>query len=173
MNHLPKLSPGVQRIAGVGGVRLCVATAQARSKNTPAFFNPRSNNDLWLDTSPVLGGGRSNRPLSFELPVYGNYCGPGFGDPTGCTPAKDEVDAVCCRHDQCYGEHGYFNCGCDCDLVKSMPSAIANTPSAEGKAKGAAIMAFFANTPCQCFDPIFGWPIPIPGGPTKCLLSPC
>lgn len=83
-----------------------------------------------------------------ELQIYGNYGGPGHGDGTGCTPAKDRVDAVFCRHDVCYHEHGYFNCGCDRDLVRDMPNAIANTSSWAGKAAGAAAVAFFATKPC-------------------------
>lgn len=102
-----------------------------------------------------------------SLPVYGNYCGPGHTDPTGCAPAVDEVDAVCCRHDQCYAEHGYKHCKCDCDLVTAMPGAIANSPSVEAKLKGTAIMAFFQSTPCLCFP----WGVPVPGG-VGCL-SPC
>ena len=85
---------------------------------------------------------------AISIPVYGKYCGPGYGDESGCTRPTDEVDAVCCRHDQCYHRQGYFNCGCNWDLVAAMPGAIANTPSALGKASGAAIMAVFANALC-------------------------
>jgi hypothetical protein len=52
-----------------------------------------------------------------------------------------------------------------------MPGAIANTPSAEGKAKGAVIMGFFANSPCSCNLSGIPIPIPVPGGPEKCLLG--
>jgi hypothetical protein len=113
-----------------------------------------------------------------ELAVYGRYCGPDYGDPTGCTAPVDQVDAVCCRHDVCYGENGYFDCGCDCQLVEAMPSAIADTSSAQGKAAGTAAMIFFANSPCvtraEVCIPVVGCvtvPIPNPGGPSKCLLS--
>jgi hypothetical protein len=98
-----------------------------------------------------------------ELKIYGKYCGPGHGDPSGCAP-EDEVDATCCRHDRCYSERGYLDCGCDRDLVMSMPAAIANTPSASGKAAGSAAMAFFAVSPCFCkvCDPIFGLCLKVP-----------
>lgn len=113
MNHLPRLSLGIQRSVGDG-----------------------------------LGVQRFAVAPAISLPVYGNYCGPGYGDESGCTRPIDAVDAVCCRHDQCYRRQGYFNCGCNWDLVEAMPAAIANTPSAEGKAAGAAIMAVFANALC-------------------------
>ena len=98
-----------------------------------------------IDAKLGLGGITAQQ----ELPIYGKYCGPGHGDSSGCTP-EDEVDAVCCRHDRCYSENGYFDCGCDKDLVTSMPGAIADTPSAAGKAAGTAAMAFFAVSPCLC-----------------------
>ena len=34
-------------------------------------------------------------PQSLSLPVYGNYCGVGHGDPTWKTPPIDAVDLVC------------------------------------------------------------------------------
>ena len=115
--------------------------------------------------------GRGGVAAQFELEIYGKYCGPGHGDPSGCSP-DDEVDAVCCRHDKCYNKRGYLDCGCDRDLVISMPGAIANTPSAEGKAWGAAVMAFFAVSPCFCevCDPIFGYCVDIPMVGTPKLL---
>ena len=84
------------------------------------------------------------------LPIYGNYCGPGHGDPTGRTPPIDAVDAACRAHDLCYGSTNYFNCGCDRNLVRSLPAAIAATPGFAAKAAGAAIMAYFSNSPCVC-----------------------
>lgn len=112
-----------------------------------------------------------------ELPIYGKYCGPGHGDSSGCSPADDAVDATCCRHDVCYGEDGYLDCSCDCDLVRRMPGAIANTPSLAGQAAGTAAMTFFANSPCvhhqEVCLPVVGCttiPIPYPGGPGKCVL---
>ena len=82
------------------------------------------------------GGGGGCSPLfpsGSGLPIYGNYCGPGHGDPTGATPAVDAVDAVCRAHDLCYGATNMFNCGCDRALIASMPAAIAATPCLTGK----------------------------------------
>ena len=106
-------------------------------------------------------GGGSTAPVSCSpllptgsgLPIYGNYCGPGRGDPTGNTPPVDAVDAACRTHDMCYDRTNYFNCGCDRTFILSMPAAIAASPCATGKAAGAAVMSFFANAGCMCCPP--------------------
>ncbi len=175
MNHLPKQCVGIQRTAGVAHSILGrgTAVAQAQSIRPPMFLEPPSD-ELWPIGPMLLSG--SYAALGLQLPIYGKYCGPGYGDPSGCTP-DDQVDATCCKHDFCYDKH-YFDCGCDCDLVRSMPSAIANTSSAGGKAAGLAAMAFFANVPCLNYvevcipftDSCHTVVIPVPGGPTKCLL---
>jgi Phospholipase A2-like domain len=89
-------------------------------------------------------------PGSGGLAIYGNYCGPGHGDPTGATPPVDAVDAACRTHDLCYDATNYFNCGCDRALLYALPGAIASTPSTAGKAAGAAVAAYFAGSPCVC-----------------------
>jgi hypothetical protein len=113
----------------------------------------------------------SNMPNGVEL--YGNWCGPGHG---GSGPPIDAVDEVCCRHDQCYCEEGYFECSCDRDLVSRMPGAIAdpNTPP-DGQAFGSLAMTYFAVSPCVCWYEVcypLPWPpfwdcqdIPVPGLP--------
>ena len=83
------------------------------------------------------------KPRRLSLPVYGNYCGVGHGDPTGKTPPIDAVDAVCREHDLCYARLGDFDSRCDQAFVESMPSAIANTPSQAGKdARLLALLSF-------------------------------
>jgi hypothetical protein len=79
-----------------------------------------------------------------SLPVYGNYCGFGHGDPTGNTPPVDAVDAVCREHDRCYALHGLFDRRCDQDFVESMPSAIASTKSPIGKKAGLLGLLYFS-----------------------------
>jgi hypothetical protein len=108
----------------------CRTTCAARPSSPPPAPAP-----------PASAGG---------LPVYGNYCGPGHGDPTYTTPPVDAVDAVCEAHDRCYDTRGYFNCGCDRALITAMPGAIVATPSPAGKAAGAIVAGFFAGWPCQC-----------------------
>jgi Phospholipase A2 len=90
---------------------------------------------------------------SVGLPIYGNYCGPGHGDPTGITPPIDDVDGVCRAHDMCYKNAGSWNCGCDRALITSMPAAIASTPSQQGKAAGALVQSFFSQSLCVCPGP--------------------
>jgi hypothetical protein len=83
-------------------------------------------------------------PQQLSLPVYGNYCGLGHGDPTGNTPPIDAVDAVCREHDRCYALLGGFDSRCDQDFVESMPSAIASTPSPAGKNAGLLALLYFS-----------------------------
>jgi len=103
------------------------------------------------------------------LPIYGNYCGPGHGDPTGNMPPIDAVDAVCQTHDLCYDRRGYFDCQCDRDLIASMPSAIARTPTAVGKAAGVVVRAYFTSAPCLCRKRACAW-IPFTG--RRCITVP-
>jgi hypothetical protein len=116
--------------------RTCLSTCRTRCRSTGTTSPPPATLPL-----PASSGG---------LPVYGNYCGPGHGDPTYTTPPLDAVDAVCQAHDRCYDTRGYFNCGCDRALITAMPGAIIGTPSPAGKAAGALVAGFFAGWPCQC-----------------------
>ncbi len=84
------------------------------------------------------------RPQRLSLPVYGNYCGFGHGDPTGNTPPIDAVDAVCREHDRCYSLLGDFDRRCDRKFIESMPSAIASTPSPIGKNAGLLGLLYFS-----------------------------
>jgi hypothetical protein len=120
---------------------------------------PRDPGSVTPPSAPAAGG----------LPIYGNYCGPGFGDVTGVTPPVDAVDAACRTHDLCYGARGYFNCGCDRALIAAMPAAIAATGSGAGRAAGSAVLAYFTHAPCSCtttvcppFLPCV--PVSFPGG---------
>jgi hypothetical protein len=83
-------------------------------------------------------------PQQLRLPVYGNYCGRGHGDPTGKTPPVDAVDAVCREHNACYRLLGDFDSRCDRNLIESMPSAIASTPSPIGKKAGLLALFYFS-----------------------------
>jgi hypothetical protein len=96
-----------------------------------------------LSKAGALDNRLTSRLLS--LPVYGNYCGRGHGDPTGNKPPIDAVDAVCREHDLCYARLGDFDGRCDRVLVESMPSAIASTPSPIGKKVGILTMLYFSS----------------------------
>lgn len=56
---------------------------------------------------------------SIGLPIWGNYCGPGYGGKDSDKPATDILDEGCKRHDQCYkwGLTLRKNCKCNKDLV--------------------------------------------------------
>lgn len=41
-----------------------------------------------------------------SLPIYGNWCGPGYGSGTPI----DGMDACCQYHDYCYGSQCYYSC---------------------------------------------------------------
>jgi hypothetical protein len=94
---------------------------------------------------PELSGllsGLSERPSS--LPFYGNYCGPGHGDPTYQTPPVDAVDLACREHNRCYALLGSFDRRCDRRFVELLPTAIAETPSQEGKKAGLLALLYFS-----------------------------
>ncbi|MEO7261104.1 MAG: hypothetical protein ABI047_07615 [Jatrophihabitantaceae bacterium] len=116
------------------------------------------------------GTGTGTTPAN-GLVIYGNYCGPGHGDPKGDITPVDAVDAACRTHDLCYDASGYFNCGCDRGLIVTLPAAIAATPTIAGRAAGVAILSYFSHAPCTCSvslcAPPFGFPcvsVPFPAG---------
>ncbi|MGY4691595.1 hypothetical protein [Salibacterium sp. K-3] len=49
--------------------------------------------------------------------LYGNWCGPGCSGPEA---PISEVDTCCMEHDNCYAEEGYFDCGCDEDILQCL-----------------------------------------------------
>ncbi|HCR3586076.1 hypothetical protein [Enterococcus faecium] len=59
------------------------------------------------------------RTRSIGLPIWGNYCGPGYGGKDSNKPATDILDEGCKRHDQCYKWSLTLrkNCKCNKDLV--------------------------------------------------------
>jgi len=80
------------------------------------------------------------------LPVYGNWCGPGHG---GGVPV-DDVDRACMIHDNCYGDHGYFNCTCDRELVANLQRAIGSgNVGFRGRFMGRIIRRWFQIQPCR------------------------
>ena len=88
--------------------------------------------------------GDPDTPRQVSLPVYGNYCGVGHGDPTWQTPPIDAVDLVCREHDRCYSLLGDFDNRCDRILIEMMPLAIACTPSLAGKQAGLLALTYFS-----------------------------
>ncbi len=118
-----------------------------RAGETPKIIAPYLG-EIPLPLLPgLVKSGVSNntgKERQLSLPVYGNYCGVGHGDPTGNTPPIDAVDAVCREHDLCYDRLGAFDSRCDQAFVQRMPSAIENTPSPAGKNAGLLALLYFS-----------------------------
>lgn len=139
---------------------------------TPGFTAEASLNDVRsrhrlvssvqvvaIGTVELAQSGRSIiQPRTANVPLakatirpdsYGKHCGIGRGS---SDPPIDAVDEVCCRHDKCYCERGYFDCSCDRDLIVDMPAAISQPGvSLEGRAKGALIATSLGADPfCLC-----------------------
>jgi hypothetical protein len=135
---------GSGRGAGEGGKP---AKDPKRAGEAPTIITPYLG-EITLPSLPRLGkigvSDDRGKPRQLSLPVYGNYCGVGHGDPTGNTPPIDAVDAVCREHDLCYARLGAFDSRCDRAFVESMPSAIANTPSQAGKNAGLLALLYFS-----------------------------
>jgi hypothetical protein len=87
-------------------------------------------------------GDQNAKPVS--LPVYGNYCGVGHGDPTWKTPPIDAVALVCREHDRCYSLLDDFDERCDRNLIELMPTAMANARSPLGKQAGPMTLPYFS-----------------------------
>jgi Phospholipase A2 len=119
---------------------------RAREAPTTSALHPVREISVPVVSELAKIGALDNRFASqlLRLPVYGNYCGLGHGDPTGNTPPIDAVDAVCREHDRCYARLGDFDGRCDRDLVESMPRAIASTPSPIGKKAGVLTVLYFS-----------------------------
>src|SRR5271166_2518627 len=117
-------------------------TAQAALYKTTRHYQTGTPNSISADRLDYI------EPQAVPIPVYGNHCGPNFGDPLAVP--VDAVDCVCYNHDRCYETLGYDDCRCDAYLINAMPNAIAATPSAEGKIAGTVISLFFESWTCAC-----------------------
>jgi hypothetical protein len=122
---------------------------------------PRTSTDPRSVAVPRVPSAAASIP---SIPIYGNWCGPGFGGPGS---PIDAVDQACCRHDKCFDANGFDDCKCNRDLIARLPAAIANpNVPASGKAAGAGILAALQLAPCLCHKaclPILGCH-DIPGG---------
>lgn len=76
--------------------------------------------------------------------LYGRWCGPGCSGPGA---PIDELDQCCKSHDECYGRRGYFNCGCDRDVVNCV-APLRSRPGAMGT-WATRVHRYFSNSPCR------------------------
>ena len=113
-----------------------------RNDGPPAADAPRPVAGIPIPELSGLLSGLTERPS--RLPFYGNYCGPGHGDPTYETPPVDAVDLACREHNRCYALLGGFDSRCDRRFVELLPTAIAETPSQEGKKAGLLALLYFS-----------------------------
>ena len=113
-----------------------------RGDRPPAADVPHPVAGIPLPELSGLLSGLTERPSS--LPFYGNYCGPGHGDPTYKTPPVDAVDLACREHNRCYALLGGFDSRCDRNFVELLPTAIAETSSQEGKKAGLLALLYFS-----------------------------
>lgn len=61
------------------------------------------------------------------VPVWGNYCGPGWGTKDSKKPTTDILDKGCKAHDNCYKGAGYKkNCTCNRNLVNHINNNLKN-----------------------------------------------
>ena len=85
------------------------------------------------------------------LPIWGNYCGPGYGTKESTLPPTDILDEGCKAHDNCYKPGGGFrsNCECNQDLIDHIA---ANSHKMSGNMywTAMAIVVYFStiNTGC-------------------------
>jgi hypothetical protein len=119
--------------------------------------------------------GRNERPQRYgavlpmvDIPLYGNWCGPGHAGPGA---PIDAVDEACCRHDMCFCEDGYDDCACNrqgaADLVAA---SVAGDTLPGGRVAGPSIAAALLAAPCLCHE-ICG-PDPTSWPPWSCWESP-
>lgn len=98
---------------------------------------------------------RQTRDSPRGIPVYGNWCGPGYGS----GEPVDPLDACCQVHDGCYDSKGYFACQCDAEIVTclqkvSVPDA---TDFQEQVTFKKAAVLYFSSAPCRAASGSVDW----------------
>lgn len=72
------------------------------------------------------------------FPVYGNWCGPGYGSGTPI----DLLDQGCKNHDMCYSSRGYHKCSCDRTFLNYVKSNYGKMTGASQKNMARVIQAW-------------------------------
>lgn len=98
-------------------------------------------NLLSIVTAPFTSLLSLKPSLDLDVPVHGNFCGPGHGDPSQ-TPI-DDTDKACMAHDQGYSDHGYFDIVSDAKLVGNLTKLQFTNLNAEQRAKGLLMIGTF------------------------------
>lgn len=72
------------------------------------------------------------------FPVYGNWCGPGYGSGTPI----DLLDKGCKNHDMCYSNVGYHKCSCDKTFLNYVKNNYAKMTGASQKSMAKVIQGW-------------------------------
>ena len=72
------------------------------------------------------------------FPVYGNWCGPGYGSGTPI----DILDKGCKNHDLCYKNKGYHKCSCDKTFLSYVKNNYSKMTGAKQKSMAKIIQAW-------------------------------
>ncbi len=85
-----------------------------------------------------------------NIPLHGNWCGPGHGGSRkNMIRAIDKLDRICRTHDLCYERYGFANCKCDVDMVKSIRRS-----NLKGSNRAKAVVMAGALNKSPCFGPV-------------------
>lgn len=80
------------------------------------------------------------------LPIYGNWCGPGYGS----GEPVDDLDRACMEHDHCYDRRGWGDCSCNRELQAAIDEALRNGHvNPLGRLVGPAMRRWFQWQPCR------------------------
>lgn len=91
----------------------------------------------------------SNGISASGIPVYGNWCGPGYGS----GEPIDYLDAACKAHDECYGQAPtYFDCDCDLKLINKVNSQMYLMTGDQLQMAKAVVSYFTAQRKAFCCD---------------------
>ena len=81
-----------------------------------------------------------------ELMYHGNWCGPGRSGPGA---PIDTMDAICKKHDECYGARGYFACSCDIAMVQDIRNNRGKFKGVKENAMAVSAATYFSNAMCN------------------------
>lgn len=101
----------------------------------------------YIDANKEFKSRSLQQGLSISFPVYGNWCGPGYGSGT----PVDILDTACMVHDKCYDSKGYFACSCDRELITTIGDNLYRMGTKE-KLAAYAIGTYFNLAPCNPFN---------------------
>lgn len=80
------------------------------------------------------------------IPVYGNWCGPGYGKGS----PVDRLDIACMHHDKCYERVGYLKCSCDQDLIDEIDRNYYRMAQGKERNVASAIRTYFIIQKAWC-----------------------